>query len=117
MKTLTITLCMLLVVLPVGAQQIAAARAPNFYVPYGVRDVPMDAMTMESSSDAVRIAEAPQRGRMPPMPRPYPIRPRRYRAYGPGYGAYWQPPDGTAEAVVGAVIAVVILAVLAGGDH
>ncbi|HZQ45340.1 MAG TPA: hypothetical protein VFA99_18965 [Acidobacteriaceae bacterium] len=114
MKTLTIALCMLLVILPVSAQQIAAVHAPNFYVPYGVRNVPV---AMESSSDVVRIAEPPQRGGVRPIPRPYPMPRGRNWGYGPGYGPYWQPPDSTAEAVVGAVIAVVVLAVLAGGDR
>ena len=117
MKTLTIALCILLATLPVSAQQVAAVRAPNFYIPYGVRDLPVDAVAMESPSDETRVAEPPQRGGARPMPRPYPMPPRRFRGYGPGYGACWQPSDGTAEAVTVAVIAAVLLAALAGGGH
>jgi hypothetical protein len=100
MKTLSISLCLLLAVAPVTAQQIVRSQSPNFYVPYGVRDVPVDAAAMESSSDAMRIAEPPQRGGVRPMPRPYPMRRGRHRQYGPGYGAY----PGASPAFTGVMI-------------
>ncbi|HEV2576712.1 MAG TPA: hypothetical protein VGU25_05835 [Acidobacteriaceae bacterium] len=105
MKTLAITLCMLLVVLPVSAQEIAAARSPNFYVPYGVRDVPVQIVALESSSDAVRVAEAPQPGGVPPMPRPYPTRRGRRRPHGSGYGASPHLSVPATGAVIGALFA------------
>ena len=120
MKTLTIALCLLLV-LRVSAQQPVPPQpvfpaAPSFYVSYAVRDVPPAAMDLESSSAEEWTAEPGQRLNAP-MPRPYPMRRSRYRRFQPGYGLRSQPQDGTAEAVVGAVLAAALLIALAAGDH
>jgi hypothetical protein len=116
MKTLLIALCLVLAVPAAGAQQNTAPRTPNFYVPYGIRDVPPAPTEMESSSDEMRIAELGQRVNAPP-PRPHPMRRRRNRAVQQGHGPRFQPLDSTAGAVVGAVAVAVLIAVLAGGDH
>lgn len=114
MKTLTIALCLLLV-LPAGAQQLAAPR-PNFYVPYGVRDVPVDATELESSSAEMWNADPGQRY-YPPMPRPYPVRRRSYHRVRPGYGAPSPPQGSTGAVIAGVALVVVALVTLAVGDH
>ena len=116
MKTLTIALCLLLVVLPAGTQQLAPLRAPNFYVPYGVRDVPVDAMAIESSSAEMRTADPGQRY-SPPLTRPYPMRRRGYRRFGPGYGSPSQPQVSTGAIIAGVAAVVAALVIVAVGDH
>ena len=117
MKTLTIALCMLLIVAPAGAQQIEAPRDPNFYVPHGVRDVPADAMELESSSAETWVA-APGQRRNKPMPRPYPTRRGRYHRLPQRYGPRSQPQDSTEGAViVGLVIGAIALVAAIAGDH
>jgi hypothetical protein len=116
MKTLTTALCMLLMVLPAGTQQFAPPVAPNFYVPYGVRDVPVGAMELESLSGEMWTADPGPRPNAP-MPRPYPMRRRSYRRFGPGY---WPPPSpqvSTGAVIAGVAAVVVALVVLAAGDH
>lgn len=117
MKTISVALSLLLVaLLPASAQQNIPQKAPNLYVPYGVRDARPDALEQESSSDEMRITDPVQRVNAPP-PRPYPIRRGRYRAVQQGHGPRFQPLDSTTGAVVGAVVVAVLIAVLAGGDH
>ena len=116
MKTLTSALCLLLVVLPASAQQPANSCVPNFYVPYGVRDVRVDAVEPESSSAAMWVADPGQRPNTP-MPRPYPMRRARYRRFQPGYGPYPQPQISTGDVVVGVIVAFAVLAALVGGNH
>ncbi|HXS13670.1 MAG TPA: hypothetical protein VN734_13260 [Acidobacteriaceae bacterium] len=116
MKTLTIALCLLLVVLPASAQQIAGPPPPNFYVPYAVRDVGVNAMELESSSAEMWTPDPGQRYHAP-MPRPYPMRRGRYRRFRPGYGPQSPPQESTAAVIAGAVLVVVALATLAAGDH
>jgi hypothetical protein len=107
---------MLLMVLPAGTQQFAPPRVPNFYVPYGVRDVPVGAMELESSSGEMWTADPGPRPNAP-MPRPYPMRRRSYRRFGPGYGPPPSPQVSTGAVIAGVAAVVVALVVLAAGDH
>lgn len=118
MKTLAITLCLLFAMAPARAQQMFSRPAPNFYVPYGVRDVPLGAMELESSSSDMRIAYSGQFPGAQRMPH-YPARRRGYRRYGQGRGPnLQQPPQFSTGAMIAGLVAVgVALAVVAAGDH
>jgi hypothetical protein len=107
---------MLLMVLPAGTQQFAPPVAPNFYVPYGVREIPVDATELESSSGEMWTADPGPRPNAP-MPRPYPMRRRSYRRFGPGYGPPPSPQVSAGAVIAGVAAVVVALVVMAAGDH
>lgn len=116
MRTLPILLCSLLVLAPAEAQQTVQHTTPNFYVPYGVRDLSPAPLDEYSSSDAeleqpydiAYAAPDPQmRGHYPPMGR------RQFRPYGNRYGAGPQLMSSTAGAIVGLCIATFLLVALA----
>jgi len=108
---------MLLVVAPASAQQIETPGAPNFFVPYGVRDVPADVMELELSSAETEAAVLGQR-RNTPMPRPYPRRRGRYHRLPQRSGPRSQPQDSTEGAVIaGLVIGAIALVAAIAGDH
>lgn len=119
MRTLSITLCFLLVLAPAQGQQAVRQSAPNFYVPYGVRDLPVAVSEEEYSSSEMTFSE-PGLSTMgmpnAPMPRHlYPVRKRRSWRFGPNYG--YPAPESTArsEAIMGAVmIGLVVMAFVAG---
>lgn len=104
MRTLPILLCSLLVLAPAQGQQAVQRTTPNFYVPYGVRDLPPAPLDEYSSSDAqleqpydiAYAAPVPQiQRRYPPMRRP------GFRPYRTRYGMQSSQPEfSTAEAFV-----------------
>lgn len=114
MKTLSVVLCMLLVMIPARAQQIAERSAPHFYVPYAVSLSRPGANVGEPSADdaapvePVPFASAP-RQRFPTR-RPYPRFGPRYMGYAPPPG----PPVSTRTALIiaGAVAGLITLYVV-----
>ena len=87
MKTLVSLICVLMVAGPAKAQQIASRSGPSFYVPYGVRDVPVTPVAMESSSvqpetSVTAMPEAPMPQRYPPRRGHVPQLPPPFGGYG-----------------------------------
>ena len=101
MRTLIFSLSFLLMLAPAQGQQAVRQSKPDFYVPYGVRGLPVAAIQEPSSSDAYfgqpdRVAVA-----MPnPIPRRYPVRGPRFRPHGTRYGMNPQPEFSTTEALI-----------------
>ena len=117
MKTLNVVLCLsFALTTQLHAQQSTPATAPNFHVPYTLTLDPAPPETFSTSAhlDSPFADTPPQYQR---MPRQYPpLRPRYPRArQGSPYYAPYGPPDtsGTAEAVVGMVIATMLLVAIA----
>jgi hypothetical protein len=103
MRTLSTLLCFLLMLAPAQGQQAVRQSKPNFYVPYGVRDLPVAAIDEEYSSSDARCAEpATEPFAMPnaPIPRPYPMRGPRFRRYRAGYAPFPQPELSTTETLI-----------------
>lgn len=117
MRTLPILLCSLLVLAPVEAQQTVQHTAPNFYVPYAVRDVQPAPLDEYSSSDTQMeqpydVAYAPpdpqMRGHYPPVCR------GGYRAHRGGRGMY-APQSGFTGTGVLVTVGIISMIFLAAG--
>ncbi len=113
MKTLASLLCLILIVVPVGAQQIAQRPAPNFYVPYAVGLSRPAAMAGESSSADPGALELGYIPSAPPAQR-YPMR-RPYRRFGPRYMGYLSPPGPPISTRAALIIAGVVAGIIVAG--
>lgn len=119
MKTLTVALCLSFALTTTqlhAQQQSASPIAPDFHVPYTLTLDPTPPETFSTSAHLDSpFADAPPQYQR--MPRQYPpMRPRypRARQGSPYYAPYGSPdPSGTAEAVVGMVIATMLLVAIA----
>ena len=117
MKTLSISLCLLLAVAPLTAQQMVRSESPNFYVPYGVRGVQPTQLEEWSTSALERQPTGPEAVPDAPQLQRHPVRrggyPRFRRSF--GYPAPEMSPR--SEAVMGLVMIGIVAMALAAGDR
>ena len=117
MKTLSISLCLLLAVAPLTAQQMVRSESPNFYVPYGVRGVQPTQLEEWSTSAVERQPTGPEAMPDAPQLQRYPVRRGGYPRFRPSFGYPAPEMSPRAEAFMGLVMIGIVAMALAAGDR